>query len=105
MKIENLESKLASLETELQLQEAENRKAAIMHELRSKEFNLLFHGIPLMKKAKLLRLLRRLIAHLFLKNCTFLPQISTESFSRTFIAFHGKRLPLLHLLLLLHHRL
>jgi len=49
-KIENLESKLASLETELQLQATENRKAAIMHELRSKEFNLLFHGIPMNEK-------------------------------------------------------
>ena len=49
-KIENRESKLASLETELQLQATENRKAAIMHELRSKEFNLLFHGIPMNAK-------------------------------------------------------
>jgi len=46
----------------------------------------------------------KIIRTFILKNCTFLPQISTESFSRTFIAFHGKRLPLLHLLLL-HHRL
>jgi len=49
-KIENLESKLASLETELQLQGTENRKAAIMHELRSKKFNLLFYGIPMNEK-------------------------------------------------------
>jgi len=49
-KIESLESKLASLEIELQLQATENRKAAIMHELRSKEFNLLFHGIPMNAK-------------------------------------------------------
>jgi len=48
-KIENLESKLVSLETELQIQATENRKTAIMHELRSKEFNLLFHGIPMKK--------------------------------------------------------
>jgi len=51
-KIENLESKLASLETELQLQATENRKAAIMHELRSKKFNLLFHGIPMNEKSE-----------------------------------------------------
>ena len=51
-KIENLESKLANLETELQLQATENRKAAIMHELRSKEFNLLFHGIPMNEKSE-----------------------------------------------------
>jgi len=51
-KIENLESKLASLETELQLQGTENRKAAIMHELRSKKFNLLFYGIPMNEKNK-----------------------------------------------------
>jgi len=51
-KIENLESKLASQETELQLQATENRKAAIMHELRSKEFNVLFHGIPMNEKSE-----------------------------------------------------
>jgi len=51
-KIENLECKLASLETELQLQATVNRKAAIMHELRSKEFNLLFHGIPMNEKSE-----------------------------------------------------
>ena len=107
-KIENLESQLASLETDLQLQATENRKAAIMHERRSKEFNLLFHGIPMNEKSEssnLLRLLRRLFVDLFLKNCALLPQISTESFSRMFIAFHGKRLSLLHLLLFPHHRL
>jgi len=35
--IDKLESRLASLETELQLQATENRKAAIMHGLRSIE--------------------------------------------------------------------
>jgi len=51
-KIENLESKLVSLETEFQLQATENRKAPIMHEFRSKEFNMLFHGIPMKEKSE-----------------------------------------------------
>ena len=45
-------SKLASLQNELQLQATENRKAAIMHELRSKEFNVLFHGMPMNEKSE-----------------------------------------------------
>jgi len=50
--IENLESRVVSLETDLQLQAIENRKAGIMHILRSKEFNLLFHGIPMKEKSE-----------------------------------------------------
>ena len=51
-KVDNLERRLVSLETELQLQETENRKAAIKHGLRSKEFNLLFHGILMKVKSE-----------------------------------------------------
>jgi len=36
-KIDKLESRLESLETELQLQATENRKATIMHKLRSRK--------------------------------------------------------------------
>jgi len=35
---------------------AMSQVATIMHELRSKEFNLLFHGSPMKDKVKLLRL-------------------------------------------------
>jgi len=41
-----------SLETKLQLQAAENCKAAIIHELNSKEFNLRFHGISMQEKSE-----------------------------------------------------
>ena len=50
--IENLEIRVVSLETDLQLQAIENRKAGIMHILGSKEFNLLFHGIPIKEKSE-----------------------------------------------------
>ena len=41
-----------NLETKLQLQATENHKATTMHELRSKEFNLVFHGIPMKDKSE-----------------------------------------------------
>jgi len=40
-------------ETELQLQATENGKATITHELRSKEFNVVFHGIPMKEKSEI----------------------------------------------------
>jgi len=50
--IEKLESRLVSLETELQLQATENRTAATRHELRSREFNVLLHGISMKEKSE-----------------------------------------------------
>jgi len=102
--IEKLESRLASLETELQPQATENRKAAIMYGLRSIEFNLLFHGISTKEKSETSETSEKII-RTFLKNCTFLFQNSIESYSRTFTAFHRKSLLSLHPLLLLHHPL
>jgi len=50
--MKKLQSVLVSLETELQLRATENRKAAIMHELRFNEFHLLLHGIPMKEKSE-----------------------------------------------------
>ena len=43
---------LENLETQLDHQATELRKACITHELRSKEFKLLFHGIPMKDKSE-----------------------------------------------------
>jgi len=72
-----------------------------MHELRSKEFNLLFHGIPMNEKSETSeKIIRTFISEKLHFSASNLDRIIFLNV----IAFHGKRLPLLHLLLL-HHRL
>ena len=44
--ISDLKSNLSGIKTELSEVRAEKRKSDIISELRSKEFNLLFHGLP-----------------------------------------------------------
>ena len=77
-KIEKLESRLMSLKTELPLQATENRKAAIMHELRAKEFSLLFRGIPMKEKIETSETSEKII-------CTFISEqlhFSTSNLDR-----------------------
>jgi len=60
-KIDKVESRLENLETELDHQATELRKAYITHELRSKEFKLLFHGIPMKDESEIFETAEKII--------------------------------------------
>nr|CAB3263741.1 mediator of RNA polymerase II transcription subunit 30-like [Phallusia mammillata] len=45
-RIDELEGKVVSLENNLRETQLQSKQESVMDELRSKEFNLLFHGIP-----------------------------------------------------------